>query len=378
MDNRTTILVLAASPLSQVHLRLDEEVREIGYALQLSRARDNFRLEQRWAVRAIDLQQAMHDVRPQIVHFCGHGTSGGLVFEDGSAGDHFVSADAIADLFRLYSGDLECVLLNACYSDSQAEAIAQYVPYVIGMSQEIGDPAAISYSKGFYAALGAGRTIREAHEFGRNAIHLQESSSHLAPVLQEMGKKENFRRLDEFIAGTDYSVLRKATQAQISRLLDYHRTEIRRDPLRVLSHYSLGLLFLHIKTYDAALSSFLEAARLSPEVADIHYYCGVTVNRGRRLKVLPPAEISSIELHLDRATGLDSMPAKYYYYKAMISYDYYFGNSIRAPLPRYDELFRIAHSKEQDYWETERLLSLVPVPESEMLLLIRKGRVGPN
>jgi hypothetical protein len=35
-------------------------------------------------------------------------------------------------------------------SQVQAEAIAQYIPYVIGMNQAIGDKAAIEFAVGFY------------------------------------------------------------------------------------------------------------------------------------------------------------------------------------------------------------------------------------
>ena len=44
-------------------------------------------------------------------------------------------------------------MLNGCYSQVQAEAIAQHIPSVIGMSQAIGDRAAIELAVGFYDAL---------------------------------------------------------------------------------------------------------------------------------------------------------------------------------------------------------------------------------
>lgn len=58
-----------------------------------------------------------------------------------------------------------CVL-NACYSEAQAKAIARHIDYVIGMQQAIGDTAAIAFSAGFYQALGDGRNIEEAYKMG--------------------------------------------------------------------------------------------------------------------------------------------------------------------------------------------------------------------
>jgi hypothetical protein len=62
----------------------------------------------------------------------------------------FVDAEALAGLFKLFADRVQCVILNACYSEVQAEAIARYIPYVIGMSEAIGDRAAIEFSVGFY------------------------------------------------------------------------------------------------------------------------------------------------------------------------------------------------------------------------------------
>jgi hypothetical protein len=58
----------------------------------------------------------------------------------------------------------------------KAKAIARHVNYVIGMSQEIGDRAAIEFSVGFYDALGAGHSVEFAYKFGCAAIRLEEYS----------------------------------------------------------------------------------------------------------------------------------------------------------------------------------------------------------
>jgi hypothetical protein len=49
------------------------------------------------------------------------------------------SSGALANLFGLFAGQIECVLLNACYSKVQAEAIYRHVDCVIGMNQAVGD-----------------------------------------------------------------------------------------------------------------------------------------------------------------------------------------------------------------------------------------------
>ena len=82
-------------------------------------------------------------------------------------------AKAISDLFRLFAENIGCVLLNACYSEEQANAIVNHFDYEIGMNQEIREDAAIAFSKGFYRALGYQCSVEQAYEFGRNAIQLE-------------------------------------------------------------------------------------------------------------------------------------------------------------------------------------------------------------
>jgi tetratricopeptide (TPR) repeat protein len=182
----TTILILSASPKGQYHLRLDEERRDIKEGLKLSRCREQFQVVTEDAVRPRDIQRAMLNINPQIVHFCGHGAGdNGLVFEDETGQIKLVDGEALAELFSFFADDLKCVVLNACYSEIQANAIAQHIPYVIGMNQAVGDKAAIEFAVGFYDTLGAGKNIELAFKFGCNAIRLHGIAEHLTPVIKK-------------------------------------------------------------------------------------------------------------------------------------------------------------------------------------------------
>ncbi|MDX2228425.1 MAG: CHAT domain-containing protein [Leptolyngbyaceae cyanobacterium bins.349] len=204
-----TILVLTANPKGTTPLRLGEEVRQLQNGLERSPHRDRFRLEQRWAVTVKDVRRALLDCHPQIVHFSGHGigveptpeeslstrkasvVSGattepeGLLFEDETGQPKLVSATAIANLFSLFADQVECVVLNACYSVTQANAIAEEIPYVVGMKRAIGDRAAIEFAIGFYDALLAGRDVEFAYKLGCNAIEMENIPEQLTPVLKQ-------------------------------------------------------------------------------------------------------------------------------------------------------------------------------------------------
>lgn len=181
-----TILILAANPTGTSALRLHEEVREIDTVLQRAKKRECFDLKYCWHERFQDIYQSLLDFKPQIVHFSGHGTGdNGLALEDETGQMQLVDTIALAGLFELFASRVECVVLNACYSEVQASAIAQHIPHVIGMNKEIGDKAAIKFATGFYSALGAGESVEFAYKLGCNVIQLDGIPEHLTPVLKK-------------------------------------------------------------------------------------------------------------------------------------------------------------------------------------------------
>lgn len=179
------VLLLAANPRKTPALRLDEEVREIGDALRGAKNRDQFQLQQHSAVRPTDMRRAMLEFEPHVVHFAGHGGGdNGLVLEDETGHVKFISAAALAGMFEL-AQQVECVVLNACYSEVQATAIAQFIPYVMGMKQAVGDRAAIEFARGVYDALGAGRSFERAFKEGCLSIRMAGIEAYLTPILKQ-------------------------------------------------------------------------------------------------------------------------------------------------------------------------------------------------
>jgi hypothetical protein len=185
MENKISILFLAADPSDTSRLRLGEEFREIEEQLALAKQHGQYELVlPKLSLRPKDIARALLNEQPQIVHFSGHGTpEGALCLENESGNYHLVQPDALSALFEQFTNTVNCVLLNACYSDIQATAIAEHIPYVIGMNEAIGDRAAVAFALGFYQALGAGRTIEEAFKLGCVQIKLQGIPEHLTPVL---------------------------------------------------------------------------------------------------------------------------------------------------------------------------------------------------
>lgn len=162
------ILILSSNPRRD--LDLNREIADLTSALQRL---GTFELRFGFEVRSQELQELLAEHSPRIVHFCGHGAGEqGLLFQDENGREQLISTEILTRIFKTFSDEINCLVLNACDSDRQAEAIVENVNYVIGMSQPILDKAALLFSVGFYKGLAAGKLIEQAYEMGCIAIQI--------------------------------------------------------------------------------------------------------------------------------------------------------------------------------------------------------------
>jgi nucleoside phosphorylase len=196
-----TILFLAANPSGTDPLALDREARAIQRELEGAGYRDCFEFETRWAVEPLDLLRELRKLKPTVVHFSGHGgprvggqlsrgpaprrdivgehgahagkQQHGLFFQGADGRARFVPAQALEQAFGAAGSSVQLVILNACYSEVQADALLAHVDCVVGMSGSIHDDAARSFAIGFYGGLGERESIAAAYKQGRAAISLE-------------------------------------------------------------------------------------------------------------------------------------------------------------------------------------------------------------
>ncbi|EAW34122.1 CHAT domain-containing protein [Lyngbya sp. PCC 8106] len=186
------ILILLSNPKNSVQLRLGEEIREIKEALKQSKNREQFEVVSESAVRVKELRRALLDYEPVIVHFSGHGSgSDGLVLEDDFGKTKLVSSEALAQLFKQFQTEVQCVVLNACYSEEQAQVIHQYIDCVVGMNKAIGDVAAINFSTAFYEALGSGKSYDKCFEFASGSLNLEGIPESETPKIRYRPRRYN-------------------------------------------------------------------------------------------------------------------------------------------------------------------------------------------
>ncbi|HKV09414.1 MAG TPA: CHAT domain-containing protein [Thermoanaerobaculia bacterium] len=184
LPDKIRILFLGANPQDSTRLRLDAEVREIDRALASAELGGRFELHQKWAVRPSELQMHLLRHRPHLLHFSGHGSRENAIFLEGEDGrSRPIEGIRLARLLAQFNRHLRCVVLNACYSEEQAQAISEHVDCVVGMSTAVLDQAAIRFAATFYQSLAFGSSVQAAFEMCCADIELGELGQDAVPQL---------------------------------------------------------------------------------------------------------------------------------------------------------------------------------------------------
>lgn len=184
VPEKITVLFFATNPKGTSQLRLDEEARSIQEMIRKSKHRDSISFETRWAVRPLDILQAINEINPDVVHFSGHGAeTGELVLENTDGSEKLVTKEAITQTIMSSSDKIHLLFFNACFSYEQAQEVVNYVDAAIGMTDAIGDGAACSFAAQFYSSLGFGFSIKKAFDQAKGIMMLESPAEADTPIL---------------------------------------------------------------------------------------------------------------------------------------------------------------------------------------------------
>jgi hypothetical protein len=129
----------------------------------MTTGRDDFDFRSKWAVSVDEMMRHMNELQPTVIHFSGHGGgSNGIYLQDDQRQLQPVTARALSQMIGSAAPSARVLVLNACFSDAQAEPLRSVVDCVVGMRGAIGDDAARSFAVAFYRALGHRRSVGNA------------------------------------------------------------------------------------------------------------------------------------------------------------------------------------------------------------------------
>ena len=169
MLDKLNVLFVACSPTDEGTLRVAGELRAIQESIRLSPNAGSINIKYLPAATIHDLRRALLERAYDIVHFSGHADQHNLVFEDTNGNSTPVELTALAEIIDR-NDSIKCVVLNAC--SSVRDLATSISPTTIGMDETIDDDAAIEFSRGFYDALAAGKSVEDAYREGVSTVKL--------------------------------------------------------------------------------------------------------------------------------------------------------------------------------------------------------------
>jgi hypothetical protein len=172
-DGQCIILYLGTALTDSDPLDLGGELEHIYRTLRQSRQREALDLRAHWSLSATQISPLLNHYEPAIVHFGGHGGTGGLLLRrHGGLRSQLATPEQLEIMFTAERRRLRCVVLLACHSVSLAQALQEHVDVVIGVEHALGDECARAFSGWFYEAIGDGLDLRSAFETGTRNLEL--------------------------------------------------------------------------------------------------------------------------------------------------------------------------------------------------------------
>jgi CHAT domain len=236
------LLVMISNPPGSPPLDVEKEWSNLQGSLAPLMAAGRVELHRMPRPTLDELQQALLDGTFQVFYFIGHGTfvddqdEGYLLLEDAEGGSRPIKGEWLATHLRDHSS-LRLVVLNSCEGGATSASdpfggIAQRlvqlgIPCVVAMQSRISDPAAISFSRGFYRAVASGRPADEAVAEGRKSIYTEVSELEwVTPVLYTRVPDADVFEVDELSVEERRLVEARAKLAAFWRPGEWNRVTV--------------------------------------------------------------------------------------------------------------------------------------------------------
>jgi esterase/lipase superfamily enzyme len=183
------ILVLAANPQSTALAELEREAKIVATQLADCEYGEDYEIRIEQGMRIEDLRRYLLEYQPTIVHVVGQGSATGeIVLADDSDRVAPVTPAEIAHLFATTEQQIECVVLNSCFSLEMADALLEFIPCTIGIDEDNDDPDAETFLSEFYQGIFSGEGYYRAYEWGRDLIPVTKRENDGLPCLMTIDR----------------------------------------------------------------------------------------------------------------------------------------------------------------------------------------------
>lgn len=170
---KTVILFVAANPNTSEKLGSQEKE----HSKIVRAARSKCEVEGLFSASAVEMNNAISQWHPHILHFCGHADQEGIELHDSyKRTGRPLDIETLAKAFESIKQDfpqLNVVFLNACYTEQAAKAISRNKIYALGTADEIHSTNAIPFAEGFYFQYALTRDVEKSIRHGLRQVLME-------------------------------------------------------------------------------------------------------------------------------------------------------------------------------------------------------------
>jgi len=175
--SKLKILLVSANAIQGATLRVDAEFKAVQQ--QLGQTADvRYVPSATWEEVAAQVE----GYTPRVVHFSAHGgDSEEILLTTREGRPHPIPTKALEQLFKVMRGKIRLVVMNSCFSERQARAIAKFTDGVLGVKLRLPEEVALGFSPRFYKAISEGESVAEAYERAMVLVYSARPEKHQIP-----------------------------------------------------------------------------------------------------------------------------------------------------------------------------------------------------
>lgn len=183
IENIITLLFIGSNFKNTKVVRTEKEFEIIRKVLKTTYFGKLINFKYKFAVKRDYLEQIIGEIKPQVIHFSGHGIHNvGPLFE--GDGDEFENSsidmtENLTNILYNFRDHIELVLFNVCESINIARRVASFINFTVGARGKTDDDSAIAFAKGFYENLLNHDNLRKSVERGNDRYNFELSKRKL-------------------------------------------------------------------------------------------------------------------------------------------------------------------------------------------------------
>lgn len=219
-SHKKKVLFVAAEPIDLGKVNYREEYAGIQNHQGYYDKYNQFQLDHRFNLTPDLLQEICMSYKPDILHYSGHSWyDGNLKLENEKTKKSIaIEKEQLSNFFRFYDKDIDCIVINACWSIEPGAAISKSIKHVVCMSDKIHVDFADKFASKFYAMLFDKQRVAWAFEYARTCANW-DIKTRGVPCFYKNNREMNVEELQELLENTGISDLDLAEmQANVEEL----------------------------------------------------------------------------------------------------------------------------------------------------------------